>query len=348
MPMKNLLSKYMSALPEKVKKSLMWDRDVERLGLGYSCGKANFTRGVGVDGHSDWQESCPTIEVRTQHNLFPMFSGLSLDDRLLAETYASEARFFWRFLEPLLISCSPARVIEVGGGIGLLSLFASSAVQSMTSLEPESSGFGKMSTFRKTILDFWGEGPLPQFKTALIQELPKDETFDFIYCINVLEHVPEPETLISEAYKRLSPGGTAWYVLPNYSFPYEQHFEIPIIINKLITGGVFRKKIRNHALFPDSEGLWSELSWPTQGGLKKFLGTAGIPHQFRNTVLGGYFDRLDEPEFLVRKGSAYRLLRPLIKLLRPLILGLPYRLQPIIEFTISKPCTKEPFDRTAP
>lgn len=301
-----------------------------------------------MDEHSDWQESYPPTEVREQHNWLPIFNELSPDDRLLAETYASEALFFWRFLEPLLISCSPARVIEVGGGIGLLSLFASSAVQSMTSLEPESSGFGKMSTLRSMILEFWSEEPLPQFKNVFLQELPKNETFDFIYCINVLEHVPEPETLILEAYKRLRPGGTAWCVLPNYSFPYEQHFEIPIIINKSITERVFWKKIQNYALFPNPEGLWSELSWPTQRGLKKFLGSIGITHEFRNIVLCGYFDRLREREFVARKGSAYKLLRPLIGLLRPLILGLPHRLQPIIEFTISKPDNKTPSYRTAP
>ena len=258
-------------------------------------------------------------------------------DQPLFETYASEALFFWRFLEPLLFSCSPARVLEVGSGIGLLSLFARSAVPSVTSLEPESSGFGKMSTFRKAILGVWGEKPLPQFENALLQDLKHDEMFDFIYCINVLEHVPKPEGLISEIYKRLSPGGTAWCVLPNYSFPYEQHFEIPILINKSITGSVFRKKIRQHAVSPDPEGLWSELSWPTQVGLRKFLDESGLSHEFRKTVLGGYFDRLDNQQFLARKGSAYKLLRPVIRVLKPLILRLPHRIQPIIEFTISKP-----------
>lgn len=274
-----------------------------------------------------------------------LLTAVPAEDQPLFETYVSEALFFWRILGPLLVSFSPARVLEVGSGIGLLSLFASSAVPSMTSLEPESSGFGKMSAFRKAILKFWGEEPLPQFNNVLLQELPQDENFDFIYCINVLEHVPEPETLISEIYDRLNPGGTAWCVLPNYSFPYEQHFEIPILINKSLTEKVFRKKIRKHALFPDPEGLWSELSWPTQKGLRAFLLSSGISHEFRKTVLGGYFDRLDEPQFVARKGFVYKFLRPMIQILKPLILALPHRIQPVIEFTMSKPNSETPSSR---
>ena len=292
-----------------------------------------------MDRNSNWQESYSPPEVG-QHGVLPESGGLSFDDRLLLQSYASEAVFFWRFLEPLLANCSPARVLEVGGGIGLLSLFASSTVPSVTSLEPESAGFNKMSTFRKAILESWTEEALPQFENALIQDLKQDEKFDFIYCINVLEHVPNPGDLVSEIYRRLSPGGTAWCVLPNYSFPYEQHFEIPILINKSITGKVFRKKIQKHTVFPDPEGLWSELSWPTQSELEKFLESSGIEHEFRNTVLSGYFDRLDEPQFVARKGSAYRILRPVIRILKPLILRLPHRIQPVIEFTISKPSSE--------
>lgn len=269
-----------------------------------------------------------------------LLNAVSAEDQPLLEIYVSEALFFWRILEHLLVSFSPARVLEVGSGIGLLSLFASSTVPSMTSLEPESSGFKKMSTFRKVILESWTEEPLPQFENALIQDLKQDENFDFIYCINVLEHVPKPEGLVSEIYRRLRPGGTAWCVLPNYSFPYEQHFEIPILINKAITGRVFRKKIRKHTVSPDPEGLWSELSWPTQKELYKFLGSSGINHEFRNTVLGGYFDRLDEPQVVARKGFAYKALRPVIRILKPLILRLPHRIQPVIEFTISKPSSE--------
>jgi SAM-dependent methyltransferase len=223
----------------------------------------------------------------------------------------------------------------------LLSIFAATEVEAVTSLEPESSGFGKMSTFRKIILDAWTGETEPEFKECFLHELSQEETFDFIYCINVLEHVPNPEALIQEIYGRLRPGGMAWFVLPNYSFPYEQHFEIPIILNKSVTERLFRSKIEDHKVSPDPKGLWAELSWPTQKTLSEFLNSSGWSHQFHKTVLEGYFDRLSEPVFIGRKGNLYKALRPLIKLLKPAVVRLPLRVLPIIEFTVSKPGTSQ-------
>jgi 2-polyprenyl-3-methyl-5-hydroxy-6-metoxy-1,4-benzoquinol methylase len=263
-------------------------------------------------------------------------------DRTLFDTYVNEALFFWRFLKPLLEQHEPARALEVGAGVGLLSLFAVTEIESVTSLEPESSGFGKMSTFRKIIVDAWPGQTAPEFKGFFLNELSEEQTFDFIYSINVLEHVPNPEALIQEIHGRLRPGGMAWFVLPNYAFPYEQHFEIPILLNKSMTEKLFRNKIENHKGSPDSKGLWAELSWPTQKQLSKTLKSSGWSHQFHKTVLEGYFDRLSEPVFVLRKGNLYKALRPLIKLLKPVIIGLPLGVLPIIEFTIHKPAISQP------
>lgn len=42
-----------------------------------------------------------------------------------------------------------------------------------------------------------------------------DASFDGVYCINVLEHAPEPEKLIAEAARVLKPGGRFVAVTPN-------------------------------------------------------------------------------------------------------------------------------------
>lgn len=255
----------------------------------------------------------------------------------LLRTYIDEAVFFWGFLNPLLVERRPVDVLEVGAGIGLLSLFASSQVEDITSLEPESAGFGLMSQFREIIVRAWRGNTRPVFLESFLHDLPRDQKFDLIYCINVLEHVPRPEDLVEEIYDRLRPGGVAWFVLPNYAFPYEQHFEIPIFVNKRITGAIFREKIRNHPVPPDPVGLWEDLSWPTQRGLQRFLRSRGWSHEFRKNVFSGYFARLNDPHFLQRKGALYRFFRPLLKTFRRLILSLPVAASPIIEFTISKP-----------
>ena len=42
-----------------------------------------------------------------------------------------------------------------------------------------------------------------------------DETFDLIYAIEVIEHTPRPYDFLSEAYKKLKPGGTLIFSTPN-------------------------------------------------------------------------------------------------------------------------------------
>ena len=257
--------------------------------------------------------------------------------QILMRTYMDEATFFWRFLRPLLIERKPIEAVEIGSGVGLLSLFASTEVKNITSLEPESAGFNAMGQFRERILSEWREDGIPVFKNSFLDDLPHGKKFDFIYSVNVLEHVPQPENLLDEVFERLKPGGMAWFVLPNYSFPYEQHFEIPIFFNKRMTEKLFANRIRNHKVSPDPVGLWAELSWPTQGDLRRFLLSRTWPHEFRKNVLGGYFARLSEPHFVQRKGPLYRSLPPLIKVLKPIVMALPHGLAPIIELTISKP-----------
>ena len=257
--------------------------------------------------------------------------------QLLLRTYMDEATFFWRFLRPLLIERKPIEVVEIGSGVGLLSLFASTEVTKITSLEPESAGFNAMGQFRKKILGEWREDSIPVFKNSFLHDLPHGRKFDFIYCINVLEHAPQPEKLLDEVFERLKPGGTAWFVLPNYSFPYEQHFEIPIFFNKRVTEKLFGNRIRKHRVSPDPVGLWAELSWPTQRGLRTFMLSRAWSHEFRKHVLEGYFERLSELHFIQRKGTLYRSLRPLLEVLKPIVMALPMGLAPIIEFTISRP-----------
>ena len=46
--------------------------------------------------------------------------------------------------------------------------------------------------------------------------IPFDEkTFDFIVCQEVVEHIPNQQHLLSEIFRLLRPGGTAWITTPN-------------------------------------------------------------------------------------------------------------------------------------
>lgn len=149
------------------------------------------------------------------------------------------------------------------------------------------------------------------------------------------------EKLLDEVFEGLNPGGTAWFVLPNYPFPYEQHFEGPIVLSKQITEKLFGHHIRNHQASLDPAGIWADLSWPTQKGVRKFLDFQACPHEISRGVLEGYFGRLHESRFIERKGFLNRALRPLLKALKPEVIALPLDTAPIVGFTINKPTGRE-------
>jgi len=59
------------------------------------------------------------------------------------------------------------------------------------------------------------------FCTAYELPFPKD-SYDFIFCTGVLEHLEEPEQALKEAYRVLEPGGYALYTIPLFWHLHEE------------------------------------------------------------------------------------------------------------------------------
>jgi len=54
-----------------------------------------------------------------------------------------------------------------------------------------------------------------------------DNSFDFIHCYTVLEHVQDINKSLDEMIRITKSGGKIYINTPNYSFPYEGHYKIP-------------------------------------------------------------------------------------------------------------------------
>jgi len=67
-----------------------------------------------------------------------------------------------------------------------------------------------------------------------------DNSFDFVYCFTVLEHVNDVEQSISEMFRVTKPGGFIFIQTPDYRQLYEGHYKIPLpmflpnIFNRII------------------------------------------------------------------------------------------------------------------
>ena len=253
-------------------------------------------------------------------------------------TYISEAKFFKNIVALDVANLiSGSYVIEVGSGIGLLSLHLASLGFEVTAFEPQSSGFNQMNAMRSLISENWKpSAPQVEFREASLNQTTQLEKLaDYIFAINVIEHVHDFEELITHAVKAKTPEATMRIVCPNYSIPYEPHFNIPIIFTKRITKFIFGHKIHNSKI-PDSDEFWGDLSWPTQKKLKKILKSKGWNVEFSRDATHEYLNRaFSDSDFIVRKGRIIGSLFKLTSVLAKIVRFVPHAYLPVIDCRIS-------------
>ena len=253
----------------------------------------------------------------------------------LLKTYISEAEFFEKVLAPDLSSMPPgSHLVEVGSGVGLLAMNLAAKGFEVTAFEPQASGFTDMHKMRDHITANW-PGTIPQVNfrdTSIDNSTRLDRPADYIFAINVIEHVPDYKVLIADALKLKTSKGVMRIICPNYAIPYEPHLELPVIFNKSLTWRIFNRRILNSPIDNPRE-FWQDLSWPSQRRLKKILEELDFVAEFSRDATNFYINRaLSDTTFLNRKG---RVIGTLIKafafVAKHLTRFIPISLIPIID-----------------
>jgi 2-polyprenyl-3-methyl-5-hydroxy-6-metoxy-1,4-benzoquinol methylase len=188
-----------------------------------------------------------------------------------------------------------ARILEVGAGYGLASICLALAGFSVTALEPGGTGFedyvGTSSTFaqmcnvRVTHLETGAE-------EAAFSEIPQ---FDLIISNNVLEHIRHIDDALVNLKSALKNDGIMVHSCPNYAFPYEPHFGIPLVpIFPKLTKYLLPKSIA-------ASGLWASLNFITAHHIKSFYKKQGLYVVFRQGTMFSSISRFRNDELFAAR-----------------------------------------------
>jgi SAM-dependent methyltransferase len=185
-------------------------------------------------------------------------------ERLL-EIFAQEARFGRQWLAPSLERLAPgAAILEVGAGLMLLSCQLAAEGFKVAALEPVAVGFSSFSELQKLVLAYAEKRRIaPEVLAIPVEQLDQQSRFDFAYSINVMEHVGNFAVALERVGRAIRPGGEYRFICANYLFPYEPHFNIPIVFSKALTEKLFRRRIYGNTRVGDAAGVWKSLNWIT-------------------------------------------------------------------------------------
>jgi len=203
------------------------------------------------------------------------------------------------------------RILEVGAGLCLVSIFLKKQGYDIQALEPCSGGFSFFEELKTKILNNNTDVHLINYSDTA-QELSPDThgTFDLIFSNNVIEHITETKSAFKAMCNVLSDNGKMVHGCPNYIVPYEPHFGIPVFaLAPWLTKKIWQTKIEKNL------ELWNSLNFITYFQIKKIAAQNDCSIRFEKQLTYNAFQRLqNDHEFLSRHqntivGKVYKLMQ---------------------------------------
>lgn len=255
--------------------------------------------------------------------------------------YKEEALFGRRYIaDDLTRLAKGATILEVGAGALLLSCQLVREGFKVVALEPVGDGFSHFDRLRELVLERANAlDCVPELLNQGAEELSITDYFDYAFSINVMEHVGDVQAVIKQVGLSLHSNARYHFTCSNYSFPYEQHFNIPTLFSKSLTEKVFSKQIYGSDI-PDPIGTWQSLNWISVNQVNQLV--KQIPElnvTFNRQFLVSTLARMaHDKEFAARRSKWVRtFITALLYCRLHLLAGfIPAMMQPIIDCTLTR------------
>jgi SAM-dependent methyltransferase len=227
------------------------------------------------------------------------------------------------------------RVLEVGAGPLILAAYLACRGVDITAVEPALDHFEAFIELQHRMIDAVEEaGARLRVVRVPIEQFVSDETYDVVFTVNALEHMPDPLRAIDVMYGVLGAGGELLAHCPNYDVPFDSHFALVLLTrSKRINEAAYRRRIEPRRL------LWDGLTFIRQSAVRRHCARAGYDVRFDRGMLRLAVSRLggdalfsDRMPWLLRAGGRAVADRRLAALLT----RVPLRYQTPMEFVIRK------------
>jgi SAM-dependent methyltransferase len=283
-------------------------------------------------------DSAPVrVEQRLSEDDLVRFCSEFLSQTPMCERFVNEARFGLARLLPVLSSLKGNNldILEVGAGHCILSAYLASRNLRVTAVEPLGPEVDFFANLQHRVVDFCRQNAIIlNLVRTTGEQLDFRAQFDIAFTINALEHMHDPLATIDNMYGSLKPGGILLAHCPNYTIPFEVHFNVLLVtrskpLNKLL----YRSKIDR------DPQIWDGLNFIRYIDVRRRLVRRGFRFRFNHSVMRDLVMRtLSDPIFADRMPSVVRGVGKFLQsigLLKVLAL-IPARLQTPMEVLIRK------------
>ncbi len=283
------------------------------------------------NGIQDWIADLSASIAETHPELLKLFN-----------IYAAEALFGRRFIEAdLAVLSRESKILELGAGALILSCQLVREGFQVVSVEPVADGFCHLGRLRELVMERAQiHRCAPKVLQVRAENLNIKNCFDYAFSVNVMEHVSNVGEVIEKVWDSLNQRATYRFTSPNYTFPYEPHFNIPVIFTKKITERLYWGRIISAGHLPDPIGTWRSLNWITVSTVRRIAQTLpGCSVKFNRSVLFTTLERITYDEQFASRRSPWLsiVIKTFVKLkIHYAVKSIPASLQPVIDCSMTK------------